>query len=91
MNDDKQPSFIRGWLKNEYRRVLQYKTKFGKQKIMRLPKGYDLAHWRGYENAKGFNYNYSELNQRSLHKLQHKYDNYGKNNKFKVSKKCGMK
>ncbi|WP_159990755.1 polymorphic toxin type 8 domain-containing protein [Pelistega ratti] len=55
MNDDKQPSFIRGWLKNEYRRVLQYKTKFGKQKIMRLPKGYDLAHWRGYENAKGFN------------------------------------
>ncbi|EOI3413019.1 polymorphic toxin type 8 domain-containing protein [Cronobacter dublinensis] len=33
----------------------------GRRKTIRNPPGYDLAHWRGYESAKGFNYEYSEL------------------------------
>jgi hypothetical protein len=39
-----------------------------------------LAHKRGYEAAKGYSYDYSDLQIRELHKLQHKYDNFGRKN-----------
>ena len=37
-----------------------------------------MAHKRGYEARKGFGYGYSVLNDTNLHKLQHKYDKYGR-------------
>ena len=75
-NNPKQPRHVRGWLKNERRRVQQ-----GRSKYFRNPQGYDLAHYRGYEASKGFSYRYSHLNTRKNHRLQHKYDKNGKRNK----------
>ena len=89
MSDPKQPKHIRGWLRNELRRVNSIKEKLGKTVRMRLPQGFDMAHWRGYESAKGFDYRHTDLNTRELHRLQHKYDKGGKLNKIKVSRKCG--
>ena len=78
--DPKQPRHVRGWLKNEQRRLKQKRSK-----NLRNPYGYDLAHYRGFEASKGFSYKYSHLNTRRNHKLQHKYDKNGKKNKrFKV-------
>ncbi|PKE06430.1 DNRLRE domain-containing protein [Macrococcoides caseolyticum] len=76
VNNPKQPRHVRGWLKNEQRRVQQ-----GRSKYLRNPQGYDLAHYRGYEASKGFSYRYSYLNTRKNHRLQHKYDKNGKRNK----------
>ena len=56
---------------------------------LRLPRGYDLAHWRGYENAKGFSYTFTSLLTRVLHRLQHKKDNGGRRQPLRASKKCG--
>ncbi|WP_208293447.1 polymorphic toxin type 8 domain-containing protein [Zophobihabitans entericus] len=69
--DCKASKSIRGWVKNEIRRVATL-AKNGKVAKLRLPPGFDLAHWRGYESKKGFNYTYTELNTKSLHRLQHK-------------------
>ena len=82
-NDPKQPKHIRGWLKNEIR--AKEVTKNGK--TIRNPKGYDLAHARGYEAAKGYGYKYTQLQNRDLHNLQHRYDNYGRKNKPGASNK----
>lgn len=60
----------------------------GRRKTIRNPPGYDLAHWRGYESAKGFSYEYSEPQIREQHRAQHRYDNGGSKNKIRVSKKC---
>ncbi|WP_434779552.1 polymorphic toxin type 8 domain-containing protein [Neisseria sp. Ec49-e6-T10] len=73
--------------KNEIRRVAAL-AKDGKRAKLRLPPGFDLAHWRGYESKKGFNYTYTELNTKSLHRLQHKKDNQGRKQPRRGSKKC---
>ncbi len=44
---------------------------------MRLPPGYELAHQRGCEAQKGFDYSYTMLTDKYCHKLQHKYDRVG--------------
>tara|TARA_B100001250_G_C19436836_1_gene629938 strand:+ start:166 stop:453 length:288 start_codon:yes stop_codon:yes gene_type:complete len=62
----------RGWIKQELNR--------NKQNI-RNPPGKHLAHERGREKAKGYGYEHSKLQIISNHKLQHKFDNMGKNNK----------
>ncbi|WP_100123241.1 polymorphic toxin type 8 domain-containing protein [Snodgrassella alvi] len=54
---------------------------------MRNPRGYELAHSRGYEAAKGYGYQYTELQNTDLHRLQHRYDDYGRKNAPGVSKK----
>ncbi|WP_158978799.1 RHS repeat-associated core domain-containing protein [Cellulophaga sp. L1A9] len=74
MNDPKQPSHIRGWFKQQYNNAVPFSK-------MTVPPGYDRAHFRGYESAKGYDYRYSELNLEANHKLQHKYDDYGAKNK----------
>ncbi|AZA78661.1 hypothetical protein EG347_14665 [Chryseobacterium sp. G0186] len=56
-----------------------------------IPPGYNRAHFREYESAKGCDYSYSELNMRTNHELQHKYDDDGAKNKEGGSKKGTVK
>lgn len=62
----------RGWLRQEINSIER-----GNQRSIRNPPGKDLAHERGREAAKGYSYKYSHLQDRSNHRTQHKYDNYG--------------
>ena len=47
--------------------------------------GYNIkgttTHERGREASKGYGYEYSNLQDRDLHRRQHKFDNYGRKNK----------
>lgn len=74
-NDDKLGSADRGWLKQELNSIDR-----GKRSTMRNPPGKDLAHERGREAAKGYDYRHSNLQDRDLHRLQHKYDDFGRAN-----------
>ncbi|MDU5454778.1 MAG: RHS repeat-associated core domain-containing protein, partial [Pseudescherichia vulneris] len=76
VNDTKQPGYIRGWIQQELDSIFR-----GKRKNIRNPPGYQLAHSRGYESSKGYGYQYSEPQNIDLHKLQHKYDDFGRKNK----------
>lgn len=77
LDDPNIPRHIKGWIKQELDSITR-----GDRKNIRNPKGYELAHKRGMEAAKGFGYEHSNLQLRSLHRLQHKYDdNYGRLNK----------
>ena len=76
MNDDKVSSADRGWIKQEINSIDR-----GDRKNIRNPPGKDMAHERGREAAKGYGYEHSNLQDRDLHRLQHRYDNYGRNNK----------
>lgn len=73
MNNNKEASKFRGWIKQEVNQI-----KRGKRKNIRNPIGYDLAHKRGKEARKGYGYEHSNLLDKKLHKLQHKFDNFGK-------------
>ncbi|TZG00042.1 RHS repeat-associated core domain-containing protein (plasmid) [Chryseobacterium panacisoli] len=66
----------KGWLKSDINKVAQ-----GKRTTIRNPPGKDLAHERGREAAKGYSYKYSHLQDRTLHRKQHKYDKGGRKNK----------
>ena len=55
--------------------------KSGNRKSIRNPPGKELAHQRGREAAKGYSYKFSVLQDKSLHKLQHKFDKKGTLNK----------
>ncbi|MEI8321439.1 MAG: polymorphic toxin type 8 domain-containing protein [Alphaproteobacteria bacterium] len=76
--DDKLGSADRGWLKQEKNLIL---TK--KRTTLRVPPGKELAHKRGFEASKGYDYSYSNLQDKILHRLQHKFDGMGKNAKIK--------
>jgi len=73
--NDKISSADRGWIQQEVNSIER-----GNRKNIRNPPGKDLAHERGREAAKGYDYNYSNLQDRDLHRLQHKYDNFGRSN-----------
>ncbi|MGA4640159.1 RHS repeat-associated core domain-containing protein [Stutzerimonas stutzeri] len=75
-NDDKLGSADRGWLKQELNSISR-----GQRNSIRNPPGKDLAHERGREAAKGYNYEHSNLQDRKLHRTQHKYDDFGRKNK----------
>jgi hypothetical protein len=66
-SDDKLPRHMRGWMKNQLRQ--------GRRK---LPPGYQLAHYRTHEAARGCSYLCSHLNLTELHRLQHRYDRNGR-------------
>ena len=66
----------RGWINQEINQIDR-----GTRSRIRNPPGKDLAHERGREAAKGYDYSYTNLQDRGLHKLQHKYDNFGRANK----------
>ena len=65
----------RGWIKQERNNLKRKKL------TIIHPPGKVLAHPRGKEAAKGYSYKESQLQLKSNHKLQHKYDNNGKRNK----------
>lgn len=70
------PAHIRGWIKQEMNQIER-----GKRRYIRNPLGMDLAHPRGQESAKGYDYSNTYLQERGLHQLQHKYDKNGTLNK----------
>ncbi|WP_431113404.1 RHS repeat-associated core domain-containing protein [Variovorax paradoxus] len=74
-NDTKLGSADRGWLQQEINSISR-----GQRSSIRNPPGKDLAHERGREAAKGYDYNQSNLQDRDLHRLQHKYDDFGRAN-----------
>jgi len=65
----------RGWIKQEINSIER-----GQRSSIRNPPGKDLAHERGREAAKGYGYQHSNLQDRDLHRLQHKYDDFGRAN-----------
>lgn len=73
--DDKLGSADRGWIRQEMNSIER-----GQRAKIRNPPGRDLAHERGREAAKGFSYKNSNLQDRDLHQLQHKYDDFGRAN-----------
>jgi len=75
-NNSKLGSHLTGWITQELNHI-----KKKKKNNIRNPPGYDLAHERGRENAKGFGYEHTNLVLKKDHKIQHKFDNLGKNNK----------
>lgn len=74
-NDDKLGSADRGWINQELNSIER-----GKRSTIRNPPGKDLAHERGREAAKGYDYRHSNLQDRDLHRTQHKYDDFGRAN-----------
>lgn len=74
-NNDKLGSADRGWIKQELNSIDR-----GQRSTIRNPPGEDLAHERGREAAKGYDYSHSNLQDRDLHRLQHKYDDFGQAN-----------
>ena len=76
LDDPNTPKHVKGWIKQELNSIFRKK-----RRTIRNPKGYELAHKRGMEAAKGFGYEHSNLQLASLLKLQHKYDNFGRLNK----------
>ena len=75
-NNSKLGSHLTGWITQELNHI-----KKKKKNNIRNPPGYDLAHERGRENAKGFGYEHTNLVLKKDHKIQHKFDNLGKKNK----------
>jgi RHS repeat-associated protein len=74
-NDNKLGSADRGWIRQEMNSIER-----GQRSTIRNPPGKDLAHERGREAAKGYDYSHSNLQDRDLHRLQHKYDDFGRAN-----------
>jgi len=75
-NDDNLGSSDRGWIQQEINSIER-----AQRKNIRNPPGKDLAHERGREASKGYGYEHSNLQDRDLHRVQHKYDNFGRKNK----------
>ena|GEM_PF-6449137 len=70
-NDDKLSSALRGEIKRDINEIAR-----GKRVIIRVPHGYNLAHKRGFEAWRGYGYQYSDLQDIGLHKLQHGIEGY---------------
>lgn len=76
VNDDKASSADRGWIQQELNSIQR-----GQRSRIRRPPGKELAHERGREAAKGYDYEHSNLQDKDLHDLQHKYDDFGRANR----------
>ena len=75
-NDDKVGKSDRGWVKQELNSIER-----GQRDTVRVPPGKELAHERGREAAKGYGYDYSHLQDKDLHRSQHRLDDFGRANK----------
>jgi Bacterial toxin 8 len=75
LNDPGVSAADRGWIQQELNEIER-----GKRKNIRVPPGSELSHERGREAAKGYSYRYSNLQDEDLHKIQHKYDDFGRKN-----------
>ncbi|EHG6171561.1 hypothetical protein J5T14_004712, partial [Escherichia fergusonii] len=68
-NDPKQPSHVRGWLKNQISRV-----DAGKQPVIKVPPGYELKHRPRFENEAGYDYSHADPALASDHRgIHHRY------------------
>ncbi len=76
LNDPSVSRADKGWIKSEIRQIDN-----GNRSSVRVPPGKELAHTRGREAAKGYGYEHSKLNLSKDHRIQHRYDNYGRANK----------
>jgi len=76
LNSHKVSSPIKGWITQDLNEIER-----GKRRTIRNPPGMDLAHERGREAAKGYSYQYSQLQDRALHRRQHKFDDKGRRNR----------
>ncbi|MBI2169352.1 MAG: hypothetical protein HYU28_07620 [Actinobacteria bacterium] len=65
----------KGWIQQELTRRTR-----GQASYLRNPPGSDLVHMRGLENAKGVDHRFSRLQDRDLHRLQHRHDWWGRRN-----------
>jgi hypothetical protein len=83
LNDPKLGKADKGWIKQEINSIARKSenSKGNARTRIRNPPGKQLAHKRGYEAAKGYGYEHSNLQDTNLHKLQHKYDDKGRKNK----------
>jgi len=72
------------WIKQDAKEI-----EAGKRKNIRNPPGKEMAHERGREAAKGYDYSHSQIQDKDLHKTQHKYDDFGRANKERPVKKPG--
>ncbi len=70
-SDKNVSSADRGWIQQEINSIER-----GNRKNIRVPPGKNLAHQRGYEAKKGYCYEYSELQDVVIHKIQHKHEGY---------------
>jgi hypothetical protein len=75
-DDPNASSADRGWIQQDINEISE-----GKRLRIRNPPGKELAHERGREAAKGYDYAHSNLQDADLHKTQHKYDNFGRKNR----------
>jgi hypothetical protein len=69
--DDKTPSAIRGWIRQEQNAIAN-----GRRSSIRVPNGYLRAHRRGFEARRGYGYEYADLQNTDIHKLQHRWEEY---------------
>jgi len=69
--DDKVSSADRGQIKRDENEIAR-----GKRTNVRVPTGKELAHRRGKEAHRGYNYKHSDLQSKDLHRLQHKHEGY---------------
>ena len=70
-DDPKVSTRDRGWIKQEQNAIQR-----GNRSSIRVPPGKNLAHRRGHEAAKGFDYSHSDLQDIDLHRLQHRFEGY---------------
>lgn len=70
-DDPNASSADRGWIRQEMNSIER-----GQRQTIRVPPGKVLAHRRGFKAQDGFSYHYSDLQDVSLHKLQHKFEGY---------------
>jgi len=76
MLDDALEHLVRGIVSHPDE--VRVRDKQLRQGRMKLPPGYQLAHYRTHEAARGCSYLCSHLNLRTLHRMQHRYDRNGK-------------
>jgi len=69
--DDKASSADKGEIKRDQNQIAR-----GTRSTIRVPGNKDLAHRRGKEARKGYNYKHSDLQNKDLHRLQHKHEGY---------------
>ena len=81
-NDPKLGKADKGWLKQEINSVKNGSKRMSKdgtlkpQKNIRNPPGKDLAHPRGQRAKDGNSYKNAKLQDKDLHKLEHKHEGY---------------
>jgi RHS repeat-associated protein len=68
-NDPKLSSRDRGWIEQELNQISR-----GKRRNIRRPPGMELAHRRGREARRGYDYSHSDLQDIQLHRTQHRIE-----------------